>query len=87
MTDTPRTDEAEWPAGTFMVVAPSFARTLERELTAMTARVAELEAALHNCRLLAAKHRKEEWAQHITRFCTNARVVGSVLRAALKETK
>lgn len=29
---------------------------------------------LENCRLLAARHRKEEWAQHILRFCDEANV-------------
>ncbi len=42
----------------------------------------ELLAALENCRLLAARHRKEEWAQHILRFCESAGAIGSPLRSA-----
>lgn len=38
--------------------------------------------ALENVRLLAARHRKEEWAQHMLRFCDEAGVTGSPLRAA-----
>jgi hypothetical protein len=37
--------------------------------------------ALENCRLLAARHRKEEWAQTVLRFCSEAGVAGSPLRA------
>jgi len=36
--------------------------------------------ALENVRLLAARHRKDEWAQHMLRFCREAGVTGSVLR-------
>lgn len=35
---------------------------------------------LENCRLFAARHRKEEWAQTILRFCKEAGVTGSPLR-------
>lgn len=41
---------------------------------------AALKAALENVRLLAAKHRREEWAQTMLRFCADAGVVGSPLR-------
>ncbi len=37
---------------------------------------------LENCRLFAARHRKEEWAQTILRFCAEAGVTGSSLAAA-----
>ena len=40
----------------------------------------ELMAALENCRLLAARHRKEEWAGHVLRFCGEAGVAGEVMR-------
>lgn len=40
----------------------------------------ELLAALENCRLLAARHRKEEWAGHVLRFCGEAGVAGEVMR-------
>ena len=36
--------------------------------------------ALENCRLLAARHRKEEWAGHIMRFCKDAGLSGSPIR-------
>ena len=39
--------------------------------------------ALENCRLLAARHRKEEWAQHILRFCEEGGATANTLRAAL----
>ena len=45
--------------------------------------------ALENCRLLAARHRKEEWATHILRFCGESGVIGSPIRdnviASIKE--
>ena len=49
----------------------------------------ELVAALENCRLLAARHRKEEWATHILRLCAESGVIGSPIRdtdiASVKE--
>lgn len=36
--------------------------------------------ALENCRLLAAKRPKEDWARNILRFCADAGVNGSPLR-------
>ena len=36
--------------------------------------------ALENCRLLAARHHKEEWAGHIMRFCKDAGLSGSPIR-------
>jgi Xaa-Pro aminopeptidase len=44
------------------------------------AKIEKLNAALENCRLLAAKRPKEEWARHILRFCESAGVTGSPLR-------
>ena len=41
-----------------------------------------LRAALENCRLLAARHRHEEWAQHILRFCLDAGVFATPSRDA-----
>lgn len=40
----------------------------------------ELLVALENCRLLAARHRKEEWAGHVLRFCGESGVAGKVMR-------
>jgi hypothetical protein len=42
----------------------------------------EMRDAMENCRLYAARHRKEEWAQTILDFCKEAGVTGSPLRAA-----
>lgn len=42
---------------------------------------------LENCRLYAARHRKEEWAKTILRFCEEAGVNGSPLRAALNTAR
>ncbi len=40
----------------------------------------KMRMGLENCRLLAARHRKEEWALLIFGFCAEAGVVGSVTR-------
>lgn len=45
------------------------------------AEVAELVAALENCRLLAARHRKEEWAGHVLRLCESAGVAATAVRS------
>jgi len=39
-----------------------------------------MRAALENVMTLAARHRKEEWAGHMLRFCADAGVTGSPLR-------
>ena len=39
-----------------------------------------LRDALENVRLLAARHRTEEWAGHMLRFCADVGVKGSPLR-------
>ena len=44
-----------------------------------------LHFGLENCRLLAARHRKESWALLILGFCAEAGVVGSVTRSAESE--
>jgi hypothetical protein len=44
-----------------------------------------MRQALRNVRLLAARHRKEEWAQHMLRFCAEAGETGSPLRDAAIE--
>lgn len=41
----------------------------------------DADKALENCRLYAARHRSEEWAKAILRFCAEAGVTGSPLRA------
>jgi hypothetical protein len=43
--------------------------------------------ALENVRLLAARHRREEWAQHMLRFCDEAGVAARTLRAAYSDGK
>ncbi len=40
----------------------------------------KMRMALENCRLLAARHRKEDWALLILGFCADAGVAGSVTR-------
>jgi hypothetical protein len=59
----------------------------KRPLAERDARIAELErerdemnAALRDCLLLASRHRHEEWAQHVMRFCARGGVVPSPLR-------
>lgn len=52
------------------------------------AHIKALRDALENCRLLAARHRKEEWATHILRFCESGGSVANPLRqddSALRE--
>ena len=63
----------------------SYPRNLVRLYTHPTTerRVPEdenLRMALENCRLLAARHRKEDWALLILGFCAEGGVVGSVMR-------
>ena len=48
-------------------------------------RIARLASALENYHLYAARHRKDEWAQHILLFGTDARVAGSPMRDARPE--
>lgn len=45
-----------------------------------TFNAAALRIALENCRTLAARHRRQDWAGHILRFCAEAGLKGSVLR-------
>lgn len=42
--------------------------------------IEKLRMALENCRLLAARNRKESWALLILGFCAEGGVVGSVTR-------
>ena len=53
---------------------------LGKERDALKQQRDDLLAALENCRLLAARHRKEEWATHILRFCGESGVIGSPIR-------
>jgi hypothetical protein len=54
---------------------------LQEELAALKAQPAQGNS-LENCRLFAARHRKEEWAKTILRFCAEGGAVGSPLRDA-----
>ena len=56
-------------------------KELERERDALQADNARLREALENCRLLAARHRKEEWAGHVLRLCESAGVAATALRS------
>lgn len=40
----------------------------------------KLRNALENVRLLASRHSKEDWAQHMLRFCSDAGVKANPLR-------
>jgi hypothetical protein len=67
--------------------AISYNDDAERLLAERDARIAQLErerdeatAALRDCLALAARHRHEEWAQHVMRFCSRGGVVPSPLR-------
>lgn len=60
---------------------------LEQELATLRQQLAEAQRGaeryrfgLENCRLLAARHRKEDWALLVLGFCAEAGVVGSVTR-------
>lgn len=56
-------------------------REARAERDALQADNARLLEALENCRLLAARHRKEEWAGHVLRLCESAGVAATVLRS------
>jgi hypothetical protein len=43
-------------------------------------RAPEMDAALRDCLALAVRHRHEEWAQHVMKFCARGGVVPSPLR-------
>lgn len=65
--------EAELKATQARLVASDEQRAMEQEIEKM-------RMGLENCRLLAARHRKEDWALLILGFCAEAGVVGSVTR-------
>lgn len=46
----------------------------------MISKVEKQQMALENCRLLAARHRKEDWALLILGFCAEGGVVGRLLK-------
>ena len=50
------------------------------EQRAMENDIEKLRNGLENCRLLAARNRKEPWALLILGFCAECGVVGSVTR-------
>ena len=58
-------------------------KELEQDLQTTADALAEVERirlGLQNCRLFAARHRKEDWALMILGFCAEAGEVGSILR-------
>lgn len=60
----------------------------QTQLAASQAQIKVLRDAIENCRLLAARYRKEEWAPHILRFCESGGSVANPLRqddSALRE--
>jgi hypothetical protein len=58
----------------------SWARRMAEQAVAEATKEHNAEAALENCRLLAARHRHEDWARGILRFCTEGGATGSPLR-------
>jgi len=65
MSNTPRTDEAQFGTGR---VSVSFACQLERELNAANDRIKRLEEAGNAIFLLAEKHAPEYWLYTQTAF-------------------
>lgn len=57
-----------------------YTKVLETSIEQLTKQRDLAVEALENCRLLAARHRKEEWAGHIMRFCKDAGLSGSPIR-------
>lgn len=53
---------------------------LEKQLAEAKKDAERMHFGLENCRLLAARHRKEDWALLILGFCAEGGVVGSVTR-------
>ena len=75
------------PEPTPLQAARNRINELELEIEALKAELAQadeleenLRMALQNCRLFAARHRKEDWALLILGFCAEGGVVGSVTR-------
>ena len=65
-----------------------YTKVLETSIEQLTKQRDLAVEALENCRLLAARHRKEEWAGHIMRFCKDAGLSGSPIRNdSIKETE
>lgn len=54
---------------------------LSAELLAAQAVIEQVTHALENIRLFAARHRNEEWAKTILRFCSEGGATGSALRS------
>lgn len=42
-----------------------------------------MQSALENIRLYAARHRREEWARTVLRFCDEGGVSATILRSAM----
>ena len=65
-----------------------YTKVLETSIEQLTKQRDLTVEALENCRLLAARHRKEEWAGHIMRFCKDAGLSGSPIRNdSIKESE
>ena len=65
-----------------------YTKVLETSIEQLTKQRDLAVEALENCRLLAARHRKEEWAGHIMRFCKDAGLSGSPIRNdSIKESE
>ena len=53
---------------------------IQAKVAELEAENAKLRSALENCRLLAARHRKEDWALLTLGFCAEGGVIGSITR-------
>ena len=69
------TKEVEFPRK-----VESVAEGWRKKCDRLAAENEQLRYALENCRLLAARKRKEDWALLILGFCAEGGVVGSVTR-------
>ena len=51
------------------------------KMRALNAQIRKMDLALSNCRALAARHRAEEWAQQVLRFCADAGIKPNLVRS------
>lgn len=54
---------------------------LEKELAAAHLELEQKQKALENIRLFSARRRKDEWATHVLRFCSEGGATGSPMRS------
>jgi hypothetical protein len=54
---------------------------MREELAAAHLNLEQKQKALENIRLFSARHRKDEWATHVLRFCSEGGATGSPMRS------